>query len=265
MTEMNSLPSPQITIISITKNDCEGIRRTVASVQMQKFTLWQLVIVISNEQDCAFDYVKSLNERFENIHFLIPETLGIYHAMNHAIEVFGPKLTWFLNGGDVFKNESTLSNAYFLMKKHKPSILIGGYEVNTKDGTRQFVRSSRKIQARTFSLNVRSGNHQAMLFDFSEFEKIRFNTEFLLASDFLLILEILKVKSGFRTTEVFATVDPNGVSSLMVEEVWREKQNARRQVFGRYSVDWFLGHIWTLGVKTKRFLKVHEAQVSIIR
>ena len=255
MTEMNTLPSREITIISITKNDCDGIRRTVASVQMQKFALWRLVIVVSSEQDSALEYVKTLSEQFENIHYLIPESLGIYRAMNHAMEVFNPKLAWFLNGGDVLKSESTLSNAYFLMEKYKPSILIGGYEINTKDGPIQYARSPRKIQARTFSLNVRSGNHQAMLFDFSGFEKVRFNLEFILASDFLLVLEVLKVKSGIRTSEVFATIDPNGVSSLMIEKVWREKQKARRYVFGRYSTDSLLGYLWTLAVKMKRRVK----------
>jgi hypothetical protein len=65
---------------------------------------------------------------------------------------------------------------------------------------------------------------------------------------------MLKKKSGFRTSEVFAKIDPNGISSLMIEDVWAEKQNARMLVFGRYSIDSFLGRIWTLAAKVKRRL-----------
>jgi len=249
---MQTLPSREITVISITKNDSDGIRRTVESVQGQKFDRWRLVIVVSSEQDSSLEYVQRLSEQFENIHYLIPQSLGIYSAMNYAMEKFTPELTWFLNGGEVFKSTSTLSNAYSLMEIHKPSILIGGYEINDKDVPRQYARPPREIKARTFSLNVRSGNHQAMLFDFSGFEKIRYSLELSLASDFLLVLKMLKKKSGYRTSEVFAKIDPNGVSSLMVEDVWAEKQNARRRVFGRYSSDSLLGLLWTLAAKVKR-------------
>ena len=169
---MKRSPSREITIISVTKNDGDGIRRTVESVQIQEFDIWQLVIVVSSEQDSSLEYVQRLSEQFENIHYLIPESLGIYSAMNYAIEKFNPELTWFLNGGDVFKSKSTLSDAYSLMERYKPSILIGGYEINEKDVLRQYTRPPRKIRARTFSLNVRSGNHQAMLFDFSSFKRI---------------------------------------------------------------------------------------------
>ena len=257
MTEMKTLPSREITIISITKNDSDGIRRTVESVQTQKFDRWRLVIVVSSEQDSSLEYVQRLSEQFENIHCLIPHSLGIYPAMNYAMEKFTPELTWFLNGGDVFKSRSTLLNAYSLMEIYKPSILIGGYEINEKDFPRQYARPPRKIKARTFSLNVRSGNHQAMLFDFSGFEKMRYNLELSLASDFLLVLEMLKKKSGFRTSEVFAKIGPNGISSLMIEDVWAEKQNARRRVFGRYSRDSLLGLLWTLAAKVKRRVKWH--------
>lgn len=226
---------------------------------MQKFDLWQLVIVVSSEHDSSLEYVKSLSEQFESIHYLVPKSLGIYNAMNYAMDIFNPKLTWFLNGGDVFKSNSTLSNAHSLMQMHKPSVLIGGYEIDDIDHSKQFVRSPRKINARAFSLNVRSGNHQSMLFDFSGFEKMRFNLDLSLASDFLLVLEMLREKSGFRTSEVFAKIDPNGVSSLMIEDVWAEKQNARRRVFGRYSTDSFFGFLWTLAVKAKRTFKGHPA------
>jgi glycosyltransferase involved in cell wall biosynthesis len=230
---------------------------------MQDFQKWRLVIVVSSQLDSSLEYAQRLSEQFENIHSLIPQALGIYYAMNYAMEEFNPGLTWFLNGGDVFKSRSTLSNAFSLLEIHKPSILIGGYETNDKEVPRQYVRSPRRINARTFSLNIRSGNHQAMMFDFLGFEKMRFNLELSLASDFLLVLEMLKKKSGFRTSEIFAKIEPNGISSLMIEDVWAEKQNARRRVFGKYSSDLFLGFLWTLAAKGKKIVKSHLTSLSI--
>ena len=252
---MNNNPSREITIVSITKNDPDGIKRTVQSVLMQDFVLWRLVIVISNEKDTSFEYVKNLCKKHQNINYLIPESPGIYEAMNFALDRYNPELTWFLNGGDVLQSTSTLSKAYVLMESYKPSILMGGYEISEDGSDHQYVRPARQVTARTFSLNIRSGNHQAMLFDFTHFKKNRFITELRLAADFLLILEILKEKPGLRVKEVFSKIDPCGVSSRMIEEVWVEKQIARREVFGNHSVDTLLGNCWTLAAKSKRTLK----------
>jgi hypothetical protein len=68
---------------------------------------------------------------------------------------------------------------------------------------------------------------------------------------------MLKKKSGLRTSEVFAAIHPNGVSSLMIEDVWAEKQAARSRVFGRYSIDSTLGLLWTLAARVKRRLKIY--------
>ena len=249
-------PASGVTIISVTKNDLKGIRRTVESIKEQDFTAWNLAIVVSSASDSSLDYVRQLSEANENIQFLIPDSLGIYQAMNFALDKLMPNLTWFLNGGDVFENKSVLSLAHKYMIEYKPSILIGGYAI-VEDGTRRvFSRNKSEINARRFSLNIRSGNHQAMLFDLSGDKKVKFDVDLELAADFLLVLERLTHKHALRIPEVLAEVEPGGVSSTYIEKVWAEKQSARRKVFGRFSVDYSLGILWTYGVKLKRNTRI---------
>lgn len=249
------IPSREITIVSITKNDYNGIRRTVESIFRQEFIKWRLVVVVSSDRDSSLEYVKKLSETHENIDYLIPDSLGIYQAMNFALDRFKPELTWFLNGGDIFRNEFVLSKSIALIEKNSPSVLIGGYEIIENEKKRQFLRPARQISPRLFSLNVRSGNHQAMLFDFSGRQELRFNLDLKLASDFLLVLEILRIKPGLRTSDIFVEIEPNGVSDLLIEKVWIEKQNAREIIFGRNSVDFLLGKLWTIAVRAKKSLR----------
>jgi glycosyltransferase involved in cell wall biosynthesis len=253
--ETDQLSSEEITIISVTKNDHEGIRRTVESVLEQDFLAWKLIIVLSSASDSSYDYAQQLCRDHANIHYLIPDSLGIYLGMNFALDKFETKLTWFLNGGDAFLNEQVLSCAYGYMVRYKPSVLIGGYAI-LENGTRKvFSRHKAEITARRFSLNIRSGNHQAMLFNFSDHEKPQFNLDLELAADFLLVLEKLKHKPALRIPEVFVEVEPGGVSSTYIEKVWIEKQSARKMAFGKYSPDSLLGIIWTCAVRFKRFTR----------
>jgi hypothetical protein len=253
---MKLTPASGVTIISVTKNDLGGIRRTVESIKEQDFTAWNLAIVISSASDSSLDYVKQLSEANENIQFLIPDSFGIYQGMNFALDKLMPDLTWFLNGGDVFENKSVLSNAHKYMVEFKPSILIGGYAI-VEGGTRRvFSRHKSEISARRFSLNIRSGNHQAMLFDLSGDKKLKFNVDLELAADFLLVLEKLTHKKALRIPDVLVKVEPGGVSSIFIEKVWAEKQFARSKVFGKFSVDYSLGILWTFGVQLKRTARI---------
>ena len=247
--------SREITIISITKNDPDGIRRTVESVTIQDFEMWRLVIVLSSEADASFEYVKNLSGQNKKIHYLVPDSLGIYKAMNFALDRFNPELTWFLNGGDEFKSTKILSRSYIFMEMYKPSILFGGYEVFENGKKRQFKRSTSLVYPRKFSLNIRSGNHQAMLFDLAQQKEARFNLDFKLASDFLFVLEVLGERPGLRVPEIFVEIEPGGVSHDLINKVWFEKQQARERFFGKYSVDWLLGYFWTLSVKSKKTIK----------
>ena len=258
-------PVSGVTIISVTKNDLKGIRRTVESIREQDFTAWNLAIVVSSASDSSLDYVRQLSEANENIQFLIPDLLGIYQGMNFALDKLVPNLTWFLNGGDVFENKSALSIAHKYMVEYKPSILIGGYAI-VEGGTRRvFSRNKSAINARRFSLNIRSGNHQAMLFDLSGDKKVKFDVDLELAADFLLVLERLTHKHALRIPEVLVEVEPGGVSSTYIEKVWAEKQFARRKVFGRFSVDYALGSLWTRGVRLKRIARICFSRTKLTR
>lgn len=257
-TKTNQLPPAEITIISVTKNDLEGIRRTVESVKAQDYPAWKLVIVLSSASDSSLQYVDELKQKNENIVFIIPDTTGIYQAMNFAVKKIQPKLTWFLNGGDIFENKSILSIAHKYMMKFDPSVLIGGYAIVEKGKKQIFIRKKRVITQRRFSLNIRSGNHQAMLFNFSRINEAPFNLDLRLAADFLLVLEKIKNKPALRIPEVFVEVEPGGVSNVYIERVWEEKQIARGLVFGKFSLDYLLGILWTYAARLKRSIRIRS-------
>jgi glycosyltransferase involved in cell wall biosynthesis len=246
---------PKVTVVTIAFNAEKFIQKTLESVIEQDFEVWKLAIVVSSESDSSLNYVRQLSQRNKKITVLIPDSLGIYQGMNFALDNLKPNLTWFLNGGDVFASRSVLSIALKYMTQYSPGILIGGYSITESGKRRLFVPKTSKISARRFSLNIRNGNHQSMLFDFTGEAKVKFNVNLEMAADFLLVLERLRHRTALRVSELFVEVEPGGISSKYIEKVWIEKQAARKEIFGRYSLDYLLGIVWTRGVKLKRFAK----------
>ena len=60
-----------------------------------------------------------------------------------------------------------------------------------------------------------------------------------------------------------ALVEPGGRSDLGIDLVLREKQEIRRDFFGKISFGYLSGVIWTLGVKSK--IKARKVKTKLLR
>lgn len=96
-----------LSIISITKNDIPGIRKTLLSTRLlRKKQGISHVVIDSSESDTAIKVKKICKE--EEVIYERCERAGIANAFNTGIEKVDSGWIWFLNGGDaVIKNLDT--------------------------------------------------------------------------------------------------------------------------------------------------------------
>jgi len=203
-------------------------------------------VVLPGKDDVSYKEVKRIMERDNRFTLLLQQEPGIYEAMNLALNHLVTKYVWFMNGGDKFASEKTLSETFEFLSEHSCSLLIGGYGYLDGEKKQDFIKRSRNLSASRFSLNIRGGCHQAMLFDFSSNPELRFNTDFRMCADFDYVLNFIRNGSALRIDRVLAEIEPNGVSSLQISEVLREKQRIRRQHFGNASGVVLFGKIQNL-------------------
>lgn len=242
-------------IVTISKNDFDGLKETVRSLLSQEYKNWELHIVLGNPTIEEFGYCEALKSSDSRVSFVRQNGSGIYNAMNQGMNLVNGKFLWFMNSGDSFFNERTLKQVEEIMANAEIDILIGGYEIKGLE-QKVFTFSEIPISARRFSLNIRSGSHQATIYRIRDLETLRpFRTDFGIASDFDWLLRELLQKSGFRSSKIFASIEPGGVSDKKILQVLHEKQKARNDVFGKYSFDSFLGLLWSLGVLTKIYFR----------
>lgn len=258
----DELRLPELSVVTIVKDDPDGLAKTLESIISQIDLLWEAVIVLSSKDDTSAQIASKYGDRFRQIKIVYQLDRGIYQAMNLGWECAQGKFIWFMNAGDRFIEPDIGSFAVAIMTKVNCEILIGGYVLDTEP-KRVFQFSERRISALHFSLNIRSGSHQAICIRNSgDFEK-RFDARYKLAADFKFILNRIKFGGGYRVTREFALVEPGGRSDLGIDLVLREKQEIRGDFFGRNSLGYYSGLIWTLGVKSK--IKAREIKNKLFR
>ena len=124
------MPAPLISIITINRNNAEGLARTLTSTAAQFFSDFEHIVVDGASTDGSVECIR----RFETgvTRWVSEPDRGIYNAMNKAIAMASGKYLVFLNSGDHFLNPNSLTLAaaqlqnfdlhYFALEIHTPRL-----------------------------------------------------------------------------------------------------------------------------------------------
>ena len=241
----------QITVLTISKNDLQGLMVTLESLMVQSYKLWKLIVVLPDQNDESYLTIRSLCDTNSKVSLVLQKQKGIYGAFNEGLSYLETKLIWFMNGGDQFLGHKSLETAVTKIHSLKVNLLIGGYQYEEDSTMRHFVYRDKFLSPRSFSINRRSGCHQSMLFNMESCPNLKFDTSFNYAADFKFVLEFMSKNKAYRTSKIFCQIQPGGVSSSEILAVIREKQEIRLNVFAYSIVDKLLGRAWTIGVLAK--------------
>lgn len=188
-----------ITIITVSKDDAYGLRKTVQSISEQYFKNYELIVIEGggNEGDLAFlDGLASTST-----HVLMEADVGIYHAMNKGIVIAEGTWLVYMNSGDVFASCDALSNAVELMSANVDVVYSDWMYGSTLP----------VVKANLQKLNVR---HQAVIYRKS-LHQVYGNYvvgKGVTISDYIFFLSISEKNWIFCQTPL-AVCDKNGASS----------------------------------------------------
>ena len=118
----------KLTIVTINRNNADGLLQTIQSVINQKFTDYEYIIIDGNSTDDSVDIIK---KHSEHIHYWVSESdSGIYNAMNKGIKKATGEYIIFMNSGDCFICSDTLANVF--SEEHTEDLLVGNIIMNWK-------------------------------------------------------------------------------------------------------------------------------------
>ena len=245
----------KLSVVTIVKDDSVGLSRTYQSLVSQTFRDWQMIIVVGDSVDSSFNLAQNIALSDKRVRSIRQTNHGIYEAMNIGIDQAEGEYLWFMNSGDVFANKECINEALALIVNSDVALIIGGYRL--KNLGRQHSFAAKRINITKFLFTRKGGCHQSMLFETQEVRNLGgYSTNYRLASDFDLIVRILKSRSALRVPNVFSEIEPGGRADLGIRSVYREKHEIRQAHFNSVFIN-LLSTIWTYSAIFKGFLKKH--------
>jgi glycosyltransferase involved in cell wall biosynthesis len=113
-----------LSIITINRNNLEGLRKTFDSVKTQTSVDFEYIVVDGASMDGSLELIEQLSNLIVQPFTWISEPdTGVYQAMNKGIKIAKGKYLLFLNSGDFLVNEHVLSQVF--LTEHVADILCG--------------------------------------------------------------------------------------------------------------------------------------------
>jgi glycosyltransferase involved in cell wall biosynthesis len=113
---------PILSIVTINRNDSEGLKKTIESVISQVFSDYEYIVIDGASTDNSIGIIK---ENKTHINYWVSEPdNGIYNAMNKGIKSAKGEYLYFLNSGDIFYNNNVLAEVFSI--KQDADFLYGG-------------------------------------------------------------------------------------------------------------------------------------------
>ena len=218
--------APTVSVITISLHDLDGLKRTVDSVQAQRYGgRIEHIVIDGGSGDAVVEYLSGCEPCFT--YWQSEPDGGRYDAMNQGIAHATGDLLWFLHSGDRFSDPDAVAEVVKAISGHGPARDVWGYGMYYVVGTGRLYKGPRPFSIRKFLAGWpwwQAVPHQASFFGSSLVNKLGgYDIDFGLAADQEFILRAALLQAPITIRRVVCDFDTSGVgSNWPVREVFRE-------------------------------------------
>lgn len=176
-----TIKPPLFSIVTITRNNLEGLKITTDSIRHQSCRDYEWIVVDGNSADgtCAY-----LAECGLPLCCISEPDEGIYDAMNKGIERAKGEYLLFLNAGDALSDMDILATIARAAAAEQPDFIYG--DALETDGRYKKASEHRHIGRGMFT------HHQAMLYKRGTLDGLRYDASYKIAGDYAFTHAFLK-------------------------------------------------------------------------
>jgi glycosyltransferase involved in cell wall biosynthesis len=227
----------KLSIITINYNNKKGLEKTLESVFNQVFKEFEFVVIDGGSTDGSKELLLEYKDKIT--YWVSEKDNGVFHAMNKGIKVATGDFVIFMNGGDTFYSETTLSEVVPELN-YQFDVYYGN---NYKESA-----NSKRLKTYPEKLNfsffyTSSINHQSTFIRKSLFEEhFYYNEEYKIASDwefftYIICYKNVPYKYLKKTISVY---DFNGISSKpeFADVFQKEKLQSIQKYFPAFVNDY---------------------------
>lgn len=212
----------KISIITINYNNYLGLKKTMQSVFDQSWKDYEYIIIDGGSTDGSKELIE-LNSNKINTWLCEPDN-GIYQAMNKGIELAKGDYLLFLNSGDKLFDNDILNQ----IKDNSAEFDILYGDLMFSDNLR-IRKYNDEVNLKYFMSN--SLGHPSTLFKRDIFKKNKYNEEFKIVSDWILLFEIFLDGGTFKYLNIVISEFEGGGISDNEDLVNVERKNYINQKF----------------------------------
>lgn len=228
----------KLSVITVCFNESINITETIESVINQSFTDYEYIIIDGASVDGTIDIINKYSKYLS--HFVSEKDDGLFYAMNKAVDLATGEYLIFLNAGDLFVFNDTLSNIF---ENDIDEDLIYGDVIFRYSSGLKFRRQSPKILDKKY-FYVDSLNHQTLLMKKDVLISLGgFDTSLKITSDYDLILKsVLVKKSSYRHLDfpisIFNLLGISSDNSFKKLHI-KERELVQKRYFSEYEINHF--------------------------
>lgn len=230
----------KISVITIVFNDINNIEKTLDSVINQTYESLQYIIIDGKSSDGTKEFIENKIKNISNIieeinnddiyhlkavkrnnknftfEFISQKDSGIYYAMNKGVDLASGKWCNFMNCGDRFYANNTISN--IIDKIQNNSIVIyGNTEIVYDNANSKILLASHNHKFHHKFI------HQSSFIDTSIIKKYKFDTRFKIAGDTNLLTMLYNNGYKFQyIDEIISNFNLDGVSGKLSYQMFKE-------------------------------------------
>lgn len=246
----------KLSIITINRNNAEGLERTLNSVLIQTYGEFEHIIVDGASTDNSIDVIKEYVRKVESGESKVksviwksePDT-GIYNAMNKGLKMVHGEYVLMLNSGDYLVDEHVVERV--IPELHTEDIIQGNVIEDYPDKTIRYRGYGKSNISFTDAMDA-NFPHQAMFIKLSTMEKYGFYDDSYKkgADTYFLITALGLGNATYRYVNMDITnFDINGISSNPKWQQIDKEEDAR----------WYGEHI------SKRLMEFYQTAPKKIR
>lgn len=204
-----SYNNPKITIVTVVFNAIDCIENTILSVLNQDYDNKEYIIIDGGSTDGTLEIINKYDLEID--YWVSEKDLGIYDAMNKAIDIASGNWINFMNAGDYFIDPGILNKIFNNSSFNTIDILFGNHEVIFPNKKTKLSKSG-KLE------NLWRGSqfsHQASFVKTEYHKKHKFNLCYKIAGDFNFFYHAWKNNIQFQKLHfTVAQIEAGGLSDI---------------------------------------------------
>jgi Glycosyl transferase family 2 len=226
------LLNTELTVVTCSKNDVFGLRKTLKSLLSFQSDLPKVILVLSDYSKAEIESIKTGFKRLKPQVFQI-KAEGIYNAQNFGLQKVTTRLVMILNGGDLILSQTSTQKLVQKIGTNKWG--YGSCElINPINGV---VRIYRNYPYSKFlhRQGLKFVPHPSVLVDAKKAREFGgFDLKYKIAADQKMLLEFAKNSRPVTIPETIASFELGGASSRGSREITNDFMNISNEIFGYY-------------------------------